>query len=118
MTAQTDHRTDIADSWAGRVEDMRRMLDDDAFEESDTYALSVEAWTRSGDDEPSRVEMALTLGGPTVIVTYDARGAGWSEYLHSWGMLNGEDRQEWQMTSEEHSLLGDFLRAFYVPELA
>lgn len=91
-----------------------------------SYALSVETYYTRDDEthtyEPARVEMALTLGGPTVIVTYDVRGSGWSSYSHSWGKLgddlDADDRTGWEMTGSEHDDVRDFLAAFYVPELA
>lgn len=95
---------------------------DDAYDIADAYVLAVETYHKRDADtgtintEPSRAEITLGVGGPTVVITYDERGAGWSEFFHSWGKENASDesndRTEWPLSEEDHETVAEWLRTF------
>lgn len=73
MTAQTDTYT------------IRQHLKDRtaALRAGELQPLEVIRYTREDEPGIAIVELLVGYGGPTDRITWDRRGAGWSEYLHS-----------------------------------
>ena len=88
---------------------------DAAWEIAGSYVLDARVLYRAEDSRRvvSRVELLLTCGGPTEVIVWDERGAGWSGYLYSWSDPAGADF----LGSEDYDVVTDFLRAFIVPDL-
>lgn len=86
-----------------------------AYEIAGSYVLDARVLYRAEDSRRvvSRVELLLTCGGPTEVIIWDERGAGWSGYLYSWSDPAGADF----LGSEDYDVVTDFLRAFIVPDL-
>ncbi len=92
-------------------------LTDVAYSLADSYCYGAHTLYRMDDDRDaryviSRVELLLAGGGPTHVLTWDERGAGWGDYFDSWAMPD-----HYQLTEDEHETIADFLRTFIVSEL-
>lgn len=86
-----------------RVCEGRGIGEDDVLDERELvneWLLDVEhTASLRGDgavDQPRETIITLTVGGPTVRVTFDHRWQR-AELQHSWGMLDGQDRTTWEM---------------------
>lgn len=92
-------------------------LADVAYSLADSYCYGAHTLYRMDDDRDaryviSRVELLLAGGGPTHVLTWDERGGGWSDYSDSWAVPDTAT-----LTSDDHEMVADFLRAFIVSEL-
>lgn len=87
---------------------------DAAWEIAGSYLLSADVYYLRdgvGDFEPARVELLLACGGPTERITWDVRGAGWSEYSYSWA-----DPDTCPLDQEAWDAVEAFLSAFVVED--
>ena len=108
----SDHLEDIHAAAEARTEDARGWLrgTDAAMEALNADILEVQTF-RDADREEYRVEITLTIGGPTVFVVVDSRWSDTAEFHHSWGRgsdgqpcdeidLYGRDAAPWREVAE------------------
>lgn len=92
-------------------------LSDVAYSLADGYCYGAHTLYERDNDEGryivARVELLLAGGGPTHVMTWDARGQGWSDYFDSWAQPTRV-----QLSEDEWETVRDFLAAFIVGELA
>ena len=98
-------------------------LSDVAYSLADSYCYGAHTLYERDNDEDryivARVELLLAGGGPTHVLTWDARGQGWSDYFDSWAQPKQPenytgDPTRVQLSEDEWETVRDFLAAFIV----
>lgn len=100
-------------------------LSDVAYSLADSYCYGAHTLYERDNDEDryivARVELLLADKGPTHVLTWDARGQGWSNYFDSWAAAPSDnytgDPTSVQLSDDEWETVRDFLAAFIVGEL-